>query len=57
MTSTDGLLTEVEKAMRHNTIEYRTAPLDPGGYSLEVRDVADVTSTSGVNSSFLVWPQ
>ena len=52
-----GVVEEVEKAMRHSTVEYRTAPLDPGGYSLEVRDVADVTSTSGVNSSFLVWPE
>lgn len=51
------VVTEVEKAMRHSTIEYRTAPLDPGGYSLEVRDLADVTSASCVNSAFLVWPE
>jgi pimeloyl-ACP methyl ester carboxylesterase len=51
------VVTEVEKAMRQSTIEYRTAPLDPGGYSLEVRDIADTTSTSGVTSSFLVWPE
>lgn len=51
------VVTEVEKAMRHSTIEYRTAPLDPGGYGLEVRDLADVTATSCVNSSFLVWPE
>jgi hypothetical protein len=51
------VVTEVEKAMRRSTIEYRTAPLDPGGYGLEVRDLADVTATSCVNSSFLVWPE
>ncbi len=51
------VVTQVEKAMRHSTIEYRTAPLDLGGYSLEVRDLADVTATGGVNSSFLVWPE
>jgi predicted phage tail protein len=51
------VVTEVEKAMRTSTIEYRTEPLDPGGYSLEVRDLADIASTSGVNSTFLVWPE
>jgi hypothetical protein len=48
---------QVEKVMRHNAVEYQTAPLNPGGYSLEVRNVADEASTSGVNSSFLVWPR
>lgn len=52
-----GVIEQVEKVIRHSTVEYQTAPLDPGGYSLEVRDVADAASTSGVNSSFLVWPQ
>jgi pimeloyl-ACP methyl ester carboxylesterase len=52
-----GVLEEVHKVIRHSAVEYQTAPLDPGGYSLEVRDVADGASTSGVNSSFLVWHQ
>jgi hypothetical protein len=51
------IVTEVQKAMRRSTIEYRTSPLDPGGYSLEVRDTADVTATNYVNSAFLVWPE
>jgi pimeloyl-ACP methyl ester carboxylesterase len=52
-----GVLEEVHMVIRHSAVEYQTAPLDPGGYSLEVRDVADGASTSGVNSSFLVWHQ
>jgi hypothetical protein len=56
-TNTGEVVEEIEKAVRNSTIEYRTPPLDPGGYSMQVRDVADATSTSGVNSSFLVWPQ
>ena len=31
------IVAEVQKALRHSTIEYRAEPLDPGGYSLEVR--------------------
>jgi pimeloyl-ACP methyl ester carboxylesterase len=52
-----GVVEEVEKVIRHSAVEYRTAALDPSGYSLEVRDVADGASVSGVNSSFLVWPR
>jgi hypothetical protein len=48
---------ELEKVIRHSSLEYQTAPLHPGGYSLQVRDVADGASTSGVNSTFLVWHQ
>lgn len=46
---------EVARPMRQNPIDYRTSPLDPGAYSLEVRDGTDVAATGGVNSSFLVW--
>jgi hypothetical protein len=34
------IVAEVQKALRHSTIEYRAEPLDPGGYNLEVRDTA-----------------
>ncbi|BBX47687.1 hypothetical protein GCM10009641_18850 [Mycobacterium cookii] len=52
-----AVVEEVEKVLRQSAVEYRTAPLDPGAYSLEVREVADVASTTGVTSSFLVWPR
>jgi len=50
-----GLIAEELRVLRSNTIEYRSAPLGPGGYSLEVHDVKDRTSC--VTSSFLVWPE
>jgi hypothetical protein len=50
-----NVVEEVARPLRQNAIEYRTPPLDPGAYSLEVRDGTDVTSGGGVNSSFLVW--
>ncbi len=49
-----SLIADELKVLRSSTIEYRTSPLGPGGYSLAVRDAKD--GTSGVNSSFLVWP-
>ena len=51
------VITEVERAMRRETIDYQAAPLSPGGYNLQVRDVADVSTNGGVHSSFLVWPE
>jgi hypothetical protein len=52
-----GVVEEVQKVLRNSAVQYRTAALNPGGYTLEVRDVADAESTSGVHSAFLVWPQ
>lgn len=47
---------EVQKVVRNGRLEYRTTPLGPGGYELEVRDLADAPQTGGVSSPFIVWP-
>lgn len=47
---------QVDKVVRDGVVEYRTPALDPGGYTLDVRDSAASPSHIGVNSSFLVWP-
>jgi hypothetical protein len=52
-----GVVEEVQKVLRNSAVQYRTSALDPGGYTLEVRDVADSESASGVHSAFLVWPR
>ena len=50
-------LSEVEKVLRHSRFEHQITSLDPGAYSLEVRDVAGDSMRGGVHSSFLVWPR
>jgi hypothetical protein len=50
------ILTEVQKVVRNGRLEYRTTPLEPGCYDLEVRDLADTPGTGGVSSPFIVWP-
>lgn len=47
---------QLDKVIRRDIVEYTTAALEPGGYTLEVRDAADMMLNSAVNSSFLVWP-
>ncbi|WP_421841302.1 esterase/lipase family protein [Mycobacterium sp.] len=51
-----GVVEEVHKVLRNSEVQYRTSALNPGGYTLEVRDVADAESANGVHSAFLVWP-
>lgn len=49
-------IAEVQKVVRNGRLEYRTTPLEPGGYDLEVRDLADTPESGGVSSPFIVWP-
>jgi hypothetical protein len=51
------IVAEVQKVVRNGRLEYRTTPLEPGGYDLEVRDRADTSETGGVSSPFIVWPR
>lgn len=46
----------LDKVMRHEVVQYTTAALEPGGYTLEVRHTDDPLSNRGVVSPFLVWP-
>lgn len=50
------IVAEVQKVVRNGRLEYRTTPLEPGGYDLEVRDLADTSVAGGVSSPFIVWP-
>jgi pimeloyl-ACP methyl ester carboxylesterase len=47
----------VSSVVRNESITYTHPPLAPGGYTLAVRDVADLAPGQANTSSFLVWPQ
>jgi len=51
------VVVQLDKVVRRDVVEYTTAALEPGGYTLEVRDAAAPMSNSVVISSFLVWPE
>lgn len=46
----------LDKVIRREAVDYTTAALEPGGYTLEVRGAVASQSNGAVISPFLVWP-